>query len=152
VLRIEFAIRTAGLQKQKARAIKQLALRLVAECDGDLTGILKLPFDEARVRLTKLPKVGPKTADVVLLTEGRKTISVDTHVERVSKRLGFTPGKASYEVTRQSLMRLFNDSDVRDVPSYFMALGRRICKARKPRCPVCPVESLCIYKRKTRSL
>jgi endonuclease-3 len=149
---IESAIKMAGLQKQKARALKELSKELLENYAGDIRRILNRPFDEARAKLIELPKVGPKTADVMLLVEGRKTISVDTHVDRVSKRLGLVPAKANYEATRQGLMQLYRPDDFPDVPTYFMALGRRVCKAPKPRCPICPVASLCLYPHKTKEL
>ncbi len=149
---IQSAIKVAGLQKQKAKAIKELSKKLIFNHAGKLNRILVLPLDEARARLIELPHVGPKTADVMLLVQGRITISVDTHVNRVSKRLGLVPRKASYEVARSALMSIFSPEDRRDVPTYFMALGRRICKAPRPLCPICPVKELCKYPHKTKKL
>jgi endonuclease-3 len=147
--KIAKAIHDAGLHKQKARALKHLSRILMDRHHGTLDDILNQPLDQARSLLQELPKVGPKTADVLLSVLGQSTISVDTHVDRVSKRLGLVRQKARYEETRASLMALFPPEDYRTVPLLFMAFGRKICKAPKPRCFECPVERLCPYPSKT---
>jgi len=146
------AIRVAGLHHQKAKALKQLGQVITEQPSGSLDAILTDPVDRARSRLQELPKVGPKTADVLLGIWERPTISVDTHVDRVSKRLGFASWKAKYEDVRAALMQVFEEKDYNSVPLLFMAHGRRFCKARKPLCPRCPVEQLCRYPRKTRRM
>ena len=149
---IKKAIRSAGLYKQKAKAIKQLSMQIEERHSGNFAAMLNGPFEEVRARLQELPKVGPKTADVLLSIWGRPTISVDTHVYRVSKRLGFAASKANFEEDRSNLMQLFHQEDYRLVPLYFIALGRKICKARRPLCPTCPANKLCPYTNKTKSL
>ena len=149
---IERAIHVAGLHKQKAKAMKQLARLVADEYPSGFGSVLEGSFDEVRARLQELPNVGPKTADVLLSIWGQPTISVDTHVDRVSKRLGLAPNKARYEEVRANLMGAFPTEDYRLVPLYFMALGRQICKARRPLCPKCPVISLCQYTRKTKGV
>jgi endonuclease-3 len=95
---IEKAIRVAGLHKQKARGLKRLA-RVIAETySGNVGTALQGSVEHVRAALQELPRVGPKTADVLLGVWGRPTISVDTHVERVSKRLGLAPKKVGYEI------------------------------------------------------
>ena len=145
VREISSSIRVAGLHRQKSKALRELA-RLVSESySGDISEVLQKPIEEARAELQKLPKVGPKTADVLLSVRGGATISVDTHVERVSKRLGFTSSKAKYENIRSDLMRLFDVGDYGKIPLLFMAHGRRYCKAIRPLCSTCPVRRLCLY-------
>jgi endonuclease-3 len=146
---IEKAIHVAGLHKQKARGLKQLARAIAEQYSGNISIALEGPYEDVRVALQELPRVGPKTADVLLGVLGRPTISVDTHVERVSKRLELAPRKAGYEKVRAALMQLFSRNDSRFVPLYFMAHGRQTCRARKPLCPVCPVGNLCPYPNKT---
>jgi endonuclease-3 len=102
--------------------------------------------------LQELPNVGPKTADVLLSILGEPTISVDTHVDRVSKRLGLAPYKGKYEMVRSSLLNAFLGEEYRVVPMYFMALGRRVCRARRPLCPKCPINNLCPYDEKTKDV
>ena len=149
---IENSIHVAGLHKQKAKALKQLA-RIVSErYSSGFGSAIEGSFEDVRARLQELPHVGPKTADVLLSIWGRPTISVDTHVDRVSKRLGLASKKARYEVVRASLMEAYRGADYRVIPMYFMALGRKFCKARRPLCPTCPVCNLCPYSKKTKRL
>lgn len=150
--RIERSIRVAGLYKQKANGIRNLARIVKEQYSSNLDDLFKGNLDEARSELQGLPQVGPKTADVVLSVFGRPTISVDTHVNRVSKRLGLAESRANYERTRASLMQAFKEEDYRSVPLLFMTHGRRICKAQRPLCPTCPVASLCPYPSKTKRL
>ena len=149
---IESAIRVAGLHKQKAKAIKQLAGIIASEYHGNFEEMLKGSFDVVRERLQELPNVGPKTADVLLSIRGEPTISVDTHVDRVSKRLGLAPKKGRYEAVRSALMQAFQGENYRPIPMYFMALGRQVCRARHPLCPKCPVNRFCPYPRKTKRI
>ena len=146
---IRRAIRFAGLHKQKSKALRQLS-QLLSQGSFNLPIILRKPIEDARIELQKLPNVGPKTADVLLSVFGGSTISVDTHVERVSKRLGLTPTNAKYARIRLDLMQLFAVENYIEIPLYFMAHGRRYCKARQPLCPSCPLEDLCPYPTKPR--
>lgn len=150
VREVEKAIRVAGLHRQKARALKRLAQIIAERYSGSLSDVLQDPVEKTRSMLVELPKVGPKTADVLLSVWGRPTISVDTHVNRVSKRLGLARTKAKYEEVRAALMGLFKEEDYGSVPLILMAHGRRTCKARKPLCPSCLVERLCPYPKKTK--
>jgi endonuclease-3 len=146
--KIERAIRAAGLHKQKAKSLRKLAKIVIDQYSGDITDVLRSPLEQARVLLQELPNVGPKTADVLLAVWGHPTISVDTHVERVSKRLGLVPEKAKYEQIRARLMQLHRRSEYRSIPLLFMAHGRKTCKALKPRCFSCPVERFCPFPNK----
>jgi endonuclease-3 len=149
---IESAIHVAGLHKQKARALRELANVIVEEYSGNFDAVLRGSFNEMRDRLQELPHVGPKTADVLLGIRGQPTISVDTHVDRVSKRLGLAPVKGRYEEVRSALMEAFRGENYGVIPMYFMALGRQVCKARRPLCPKCPVNDLCLYDSKTKPI
>jgi len=148
VREISESIRVAGLHKQKSKALRQMGRIVSQEYAGDISKILQEPLNEARDHLQNLPKVGPKTADVLLSVWGKATISVDTHVERVSKRLGLTPSKAKYAKIRSDLMQLFDVEDYGKIPLLFMAHGRRYCKAIRPLCLTCPVQRLCPYSAK----
>src|SRR4030043_762931 len=95
---IENSLKTAGLYRNKARAIKQVSKVVVEKYRGNLKSVLSTPVEDARQEFTTLPNVGPKTADVVLLFAGdRPTMPVDTHVNRISKRLGFVSANSDYE-------------------------------------------------------
>ncbi len=92
----------------------------------------------------QIPGVGPKTADVVLLFSANKpTIPVDTHVNRVSKRLGLVPVDGGYEDVRKSLQALYAPADYLSVHLLFIAHGRKTCKAPRPLCRQCPVNQYC---------
>ncbi len=106
-----------------------------------------LPLEEARKTLIAMPGVGPKTADVVLLFSAQKpTIPVDTHVNRVSKRLGIALKNGDYEAVRLNLQKLFSEQDYLAVHQLFIGLGRQFCKASKPLCNDCPISSYCETK------
>ena len=144
---IEACIRSAGLYKGKAKTIKHVSQVLLKDFHGTLTPILKLPLDKARTVLTQFHGVGPKTADVVLLFSAKQpTIPVDTHVNRVAKRLGFAPANGDYETVRRNLQQLYKPSDYLAVHVLLIAHGRRYCKARHPLCTECPVNAYCPTK------
>ncbi len=139
-------IRPAGLQYQKARAIKKLAELIIREFGGDASRILELPLEEARRKLTSIPGIGWKTVDVVLSMYGKPTIGVDTHISRVAMRLGFTNTR-SYERVRGKLMELYDPRTYHRVHLLYILLGRRYCRARNPKCNMCPVREYCKYYR-----
>jgi len=137
------AIRPAGLQMEKARRLREAA-RFVAGIGGSLKPILDLPLNEARARLMEIKGIGRKTADVILLFYGGKpVIPVDTHVRRVSARLGLTNRGAGYEEIRGRLESLYKPEDYMDVHLLLIALGRSFCRSRKPRCSLCPANDIC---------
>jgi endonuclease III len=141
---IEDCIRVAGLYQSKARAIQTASKIILGKFGGNLNPILSLQTEEARKTLMGMPGVGPKTADVVLLFSANKpTIPVDTHVNRVSKRLGLAPPKGDYEAVRLSLQSLFQSQEYATVHLLLIAHGRKTCKAQKPQCQTCSVNSIC---------
>jgi endonuclease-3 len=138
------AIKVAGLHRNKGRALKKLSRVILEKHGGSLDFIFEVPLEQARVELLELPGVGPKTADVVLLFSAKKpTLPVDTHVNRVSKRLALVDARADYEHVRKGLQLLFNHADYYAVHVLFILLGRRFCLARRPLCSECPVNELC---------
>jgi len=144
---IEECIKPAGLYKNKTRAIQTASKTIQETYGGSLNTILALPIEEARKTLTGMPGVGPKTADVVLLFSAQKpTIPVDTHVNRVSKRLRFAPKTGDYEAVRLSLQKLFDENDYLFVHQLLIGHGRQFCKAQKPLCNICPINSYCETK------
>lgn len=141
---LEDCLRVGGLHKNKAKTIKQVSIIIAEKFHGSLDSILSLPFEQSRNELINLPGIGPKTADVVLLfAAGQPTIPVDTHVNRVAKRLGFAPENGDYEAVRPSLHSLYEQSDYLDVHVMLIAFGRRYCKAIHPLCELCPVKIHC---------
>jgi endonuclease III len=144
ISQIEAAIKTAGLYQNKAKAINCAATALLEKYHGSLQPILSLSLEKARKTLMEFPGVGPKTADVVLLFSAQQpTIPVDTHVNRVAKRLGFAPEKGGYEGVRGSLQALFDPADYLAVHLLLIAHGRKTCKSQRPLCKMCPVNAYC---------
>jgi endonuclease III len=144
---IEECLRMAGLYKSKAKTIKHVSKAIFEDFHGTMAPILSLPLEEARKALTQFSGVGPKTADVVLLFSAKQpTIPVDTHVNRVSKRLGFAPANGNYETVRKNLQLLYKPSDYLAVHVLLIAHGRKYCKARHPLCMQCPVNLRCPSK------
>jgi endonuclease-3 len=144
ISQIEAAIRTAGLHKAKAQTIQQAAKIILEEYGGSMQPILQMPLESARKTLMHFPGVGPKTADVVLLFSAEQpTIPVDTHVNRVAKRLGFAPDNGDYEAIRSSLQALFDPAEYLALHLLFIAHGRKTCKSLHPLCRKCPVNAYC---------
>jgi endonuclease-3 len=147
ISQIEECLKVAGLYRNKAKTIKQLSKIILEKFNGNLNAILSLPLSKAREELLQLPGVGPKTADVLLLFCSEKlTIPVDTHVNRVAKRLGLAPPNGDYELVRSSLEALYKPKDYLAVHILLISLGRRYCRARNPLCKGCPVNTLCPSK------
>ena len=145
---IEQCLKPAGLYRNKAKTIKQVSAIILEKFGGTLTSILSLPLEKARSTLLLLPGVGPKTADVVsLFCSGRPTIPVDTHVNRVSKRLGLAPQNGDYETVRTALQLLNAQEDFLAVHVLLIQLGRKFCRALNPLCGSCPVNELCPSRR-----
>jgi len=141
---IEDALKVAGLYRNKSRVIRELSKMILEKYEGSLDFVYSLPLEEAREKLMSLPGVGPKTADIVLLfCAKRPTLPVDTHVNRVSKRLGLVPLNGDYEEVRSRLQMLYQPEDYFPVHMLLIALGRKYCKALKPLHSVCPVRDLC---------
>lgn len=138
-------IRSGGLANQKAPRIQSI-LREIFGREGSfsLAGLRGLSDTEVRAYLTSLPGVGPKTAAVVLsFALGRDALPVDTHVHRVTRRLGVIPTKASAERADRILHDLVPDGLRTPLHVAFIRLGREICKAPVPRCRGCPLADLC---------
>ncbi len=145
------AIRPAGLANQKGPRIQKV-LRKITEERGnlDLSFLKDLPLEEARAWLTKFNGVGPKTAAIVLLFSlGRPAFPVDTHIYRVTGRIGLRPEKMTVEQAHPYLESLFPPETYYAAHLNIIRLGREICHARKPDCPNCPIRKLCDYKEKT---
>lgn len=135
------AIRTLGLYKSKAR-------HLIAACSMlvDLHNSI-VPAD--RAALEALPGVGRKTANVILNTAfGQPTMAVDTHIFRVSNRIGLAPGKTVLEVEKKLLKTIPTEFRL-DAHHWLILHGRYVCQARKPRCDACIIADLCEYRHKS---
>ncbi|RLG91861.1 endonuclease III [Candidatus Bathyarchaeota archaeon] len=141
---IEECLKPAGLYRNKSRMIKRLSNIILEKFDGKLEKVLALPTEEARKTLLMLPGIGRKTADILLLFCAKKpVVPVDTHVNRVSRRLGLAPAQGSYEEVRLALQSLYDAEDYLAVHVLLILLGRKYCKARKPLCGSCPLNDVC---------
>lgn len=129
-------IRSIGLYRNKAKNIQKLCKLLLDEYGG------VVPRD--RDELTKLPGVGRKTANVVVsVAFGVPAIAVDTHVERVSKRLGFCRWKDTVLEVEKALMKKVPMDEWSVTHHRMIFFGRYHCKAQKPQCEICPLLDLC---------
>jgi endonuclease-3 len=132
---LERDIRPTGTFRQKARSLRRTMQMLVEEFDGQVP----IRMEE----LVRLPGVGRKTANVVAAERGAtQGIVVDTHVRRLSQRLGFTKHEDPAKIERD-LERLVPRGDWARFPHLLIWHGRRVCIARAPRCPSCVVNDLC---------
>lgn len=143
---IEDAIKVAGLHKVKSVRILEISKYILENLGGKIENILKSPFEEARKELMQLKGVGFKTADILMLFYcNYPIIPVDTHITRVTKRLGFVDLSAKYEKIRENLEELITKdySNYKEAHLLLIELGRDTCKAIKPKCTICVVERLC---------
>jgi len=134
-------IKTIGLFRTKAKNVMGLSKLLVDQHGGEVP--------RSHEALQELPGVGRKTANVVMnVAFGEATIAVDTHIFRVGNRTGLAPGKNPLEVELRLLKRV--PEEYRLHAHHWLILhGRYTCKARKPECPGCVVNDLCLFKAKT---
>lgn len=129
-------IRSIGLYRNKAKNIQKLCEMLIKDYAG------KVPQD--RDELTKLPGVGRKTANVVVsVAYGVPAIAVDTHVERVSKRLAFCRYKDTVLEVEKTLMKKIPQEEWSATHHRLIFFGRYHCKAQNPKCDTCPLLELC---------
>lgn len=134
-------IKTIGLYKNKSQNIVKLAGKLIEDYDGEVPG----DFD----KLTALPGVGRKTANVILAEAfGEPAIAVDTHVFRVANRIGLTDAKDPNNTEDQLKKRLPKEQWIR-AHHLLIFHGRKVCHARKPDCAACALNDICLYKDKS---
>ncbi|MDL1872719.1 endonuclease III [Deltaproteobacteria bacterium PRO3] len=130
-------IKTCGLYQAKAKNILATCEKLVREFEGKVPASLEA--------LTQLPGVGRKTANVVLSNAfDTPAIAVDTHVFRVSRRLGLARGKNPHQVELE-LQKVIPQKDWSEAHHLLIAHGRGLCSARSPQCEACPLNSECHY-------
>ena len=141
------AIRIAGLANQKGPRIQKVLSQITNEC-GELSidFLADMSAEDAKSWLMRFKGVGPKTAAIVLLFSlDQHAFPVDTHVYRVSGRLGLLPDKMSVDAAHTHLEHVFLEQHYYDVHLNIIRLGREVCHARKPKCPICPVRQHCSY-------
>ena len=148
---LQYVIRIAGLANQKGPNI-QAALRNITEERGkiDLDWLREKDPEEARKWLVKLRGVGPKTAAIVMVFAlGMPAFPVDTHIYRVTGRIGLRPRDLDISKTHAYMEQIADPADFGSLHLNLINLGREICQARKPKCPICPIIDLCQYEDKT---
>jgi len=146
---IEKAIRVGGLSNQKSANIKNLLASLKSE-RGELSVdfIKDMDNDEAVKLLCKHRGIGIKTTYVTLaFAFGREVFPVDTHILRISKRLGFIPAKTTLDKAHELMASLIPEGKAFSFHLNLITFGREICQARKPKCDVCPIVEYCLYVR-----
>ena len=141
------AIRPAGMYNQKAPHVVATLERIrSASGDYNLDELATMPLDEAMALLTSLPGVGHKTASIVLLfCFNRAAFPVDTHIQRISQRLGLARRKDSPEKIKRLWETLLPPQTFYPLHLNLIRLGREICRAPLPRCEICPLQPHCDY-------
>jgi endonuclease-3 len=149
---IEREIRQAGLYEAKAQSISAVASQIMEKYAGDTWSLIGGSYRSAKERLQQVRGIGPKTADVALLfARDFDIIPVDTHVFRVSRRIGLAPPKGGYEAVKTALEGEIPPGKRKFAHIALIKLGREICVARGPRHWKCPLTDLCDYYQATSS-
>ncbi len=145
------AIRPAGLANQKGPRIQQVLLEITEQRGSlSLDFLAELPVEEARSWLMSFKGVGPKTAAIVLLFSlDKPAFPVDTHIHRVTGRLGLRPERLSADQSHDYLEALFPPETYFTLHLNLIRLGREICQARRPRCSECPLQMYCDWNQMT---
>jgi endonuclease-3 len=146
------AIRPAGLANQKGPRIQQVLRAITKQRGGlDLEFLRDMPVDEARAWLTQFKGVGPKTAAIVLLFSlGLPAFPVDTHVHRVTGRLGLRPDKLSADDSHAYFEGLLPPESYYAAHLNLIRHGREVCHALRPECGRCVLKRMCVYYKSTR--
>jgi len=141
------AIRTAGLANQKGPRIQSILQQIMQERgELDLEFLRAWPADEIFDWLTRFKGVGPKTASIVMLFSlDKPAFPVDTHVYRVTGRLGLRSAKTNAERAHQTLAEIFPQDSYYAVHLNLIRHGREVCHARTPQCPSCVLQDLCEF-------
>jgi endonuclease-3 len=141
------AIRSAGLSNQKGPRI-QAALRYITETQGDITldFLADMDVPQAKAWLTGIKGIGPKTAAIILLFAfGKPAFPVDTHVHRVTQRLGLIGPQTSAEQAHEELEKIIPPEQFLAAHLNIIRHGREVCHARHPNCEECPLTAYCEY-------
>ena len=134
-------IKPSGMQYQKARTIKNI---LEAFHSSGYIELVSEDPEMLRNKLLSVKGIGPKTADVFLLTvRGYPTFPIDTHIRRVLTRIGCIEPKETYESIREKVLKELPSHMLLKAHIILIIHGRSICKSRKPKCNLCPLRDLC---------
>ena len=143
---VKSRIRASGLYESKARSIKAAADYIQNEYHGDMREMLQQDPGLLRKELLTVKGVGPKTADIILaFCAGVPTVPVDTHIARISARLGLVGPKDGYDQIKERLEGVIPRGRRLAGHLALINFGMEVCLARKPKCQICPVQNLCPY-------
>jgi len=147
---IREVIKSGGLYNVKAKRIKELSKAVIEKFGGKVAQVLELPKKEARGKLMELPGIGPKTADVLLADRHgySQVFVIDTHMDRIAKRLGLVKPGAKYEEIQQALRDFIPWDKGERVGGLFWLLAKYTCRAQNPKCSECPLIEICDYGKK----
>lgn len=142
-------IRPAGLANQKGPRIQEALVAITDEVgEPSLDLLSEMSIEDAKAYLTGINGIGPKTAAIILLFAfGRPAFPVDTHVHRVTGRLGLIPPKMTAEKAHTFLESIVPEEDYYPFHLHVIQHGRQVCNARNPRCGICVVQETCNYFR-----
>lgn len=146
------AIRPAGMSETKGPRIQQVLRQITDECGAiTLDFLAEMDIEAAKAWLTRFNGVGPKTAAIVLLFAFNKpAFPVDTHVHRVTQRLGLIGPKTTREQAHIELEKIIPPEQFYQAHLNLIEHGRKICRAARPLCERCPLTSLCDYYQKNK--
>jgi endonuclease-3 len=144
---IKESIRSGGLYNVKSKWIKELSQAVLEKFGGDVSSVLALPKEEARKKLMELPGVGKKTADVLLAQKHSyaEVMVVDTHMDRIAKRLGLVKPDAKYEDIQKAFKVFVPWEKGERTGGLLWLLAKYTCRAQNPKCQECPIVELCDY-------
>jgi endonuclease-3 len=145
--KLKEAIRSGGLYNVKAKRLKDVSRAVLENFRGDVASILALPQEKARKKLMELPGIGDKTADVLLTSKYsyQKVLPIDTHFDRVAKRLGIAKPNASYDEVQNAYMAFLPEAYRDRASGLVWLLAKKTCRAQCPECDECPLSRICEY-------
>ncbi len=144
------AIRSGGLYNVKAKRLRDVSKAVLEKFNGNVASVLALPKEEAKTKLMELPGIGDKTADVLLTSRHsyQKVLPIDTHFDRVAKRLGIAGSDANYDEVQKAYMQFLPEPIRERASGLLWLLAKNTCRAQNPKCINCPLRKICEYGNK----
>ena len=143
------AIRSGGLYNVKAKRLKDVSKAVLEKFNGNVASVLSLPKDEAKAKLMELSGIGDKTADVLLTSRHsyQEVLPIDTHFNRVAKRLGIAESNANYDDIQKAYLTFLPESYRERASGLLWLLAKNTCRAQNPSCHDCPLQTICTHGR-----
>jgi endonuclease-3 len=144
------AIRSGGLYNIKAKRLREVSKAVLEKFNGNVASVLSLPKEEAKKKLMELPGIGDKTADVLLTSKYsyKKVLPIDTHFDRVAKRIGITKPSAGYDEVQKAYMSFMPEAYRERASGLLWLLAKGTCRAQIPKCGECLLSGICDYAAK----